>query len=172
MKRADLERDEIGEFYWRYLDLIPESAGLIDTLEQNTAEISQFLQSIPQEKWKYAYEDGKWTILEMIQHIVDTERIFQYRALSLARGEKNSIAGFDHDVYASNSQANDRKPEDLIEEFKAARKSAILMFKSFKDEALSSRGIVNGNNATPRAIAFIMAGHAQHHKNIINERYL
>lgn len=172
MKRGDLEREEIATFYWRYLDLIPESAGLIDTLQKNTDEISNFLQTIPSEKWDYSYDKGKWTILEMIQHIIDTERIFQYRALSIARGEKISLPGFDHDDFVLHSQGNDRKPEDLIEEFKAVRKAGILMFKSFSGEMLSRRGIVIENAATPRAIGFIMPGHALHHKSIINERYL
>lgn len=172
MKRGDLEREEIGEFYWRYLDLIPESAGLIDTLEKNTAEISHFLQSIPNNKWNYSYAEEKWTILEMIQHIIDTERIFQYRALSIARGEKKSLPGFDHDEFVLQSHGNDRSPADLIEEFIAVRKAGILMFKNFNREMLSRRGTVIENNATPRAIGFIMAGHAHHHRNIINERYL
>lgn len=172
MKRKDLKKTEIGEFYWRYINLIPEEDELIETLERNTAEFSHFLLSLPQEKWTYRYENDKWSILEMVQHIIDTERIFQYRALCLARGEEKSLPGFDHDRYVEVSEAGNRKGEELAEEFRILRKSGIWMYKSFSDVMLSRQGTVNGNPATPRAIAFVMAGHAMHHRNIVTEKYL
>lgn len=172
MNRKDLKKDEIGEFYWRYINLIPEKDELIETLEKNTAEICHFLLSLPKEKWTYRYENGKWSILEMVQHIIDTERIFQYRALCLARGEEKSLPGFDHDKYVEVSEAGNRKGEELVEELRSLRKSGIWMYRSFSEKMLSRRGTVNDNPATPRAIGFVMAGHAMHHRNIIIEKYL
>ncbi|AVR46274.1 DNA damage-inducible protein DinB [Christiangramia fulva] len=172
MKRKELQKNEIGDFYWRYINLIPEDASLIETLEKNTAEICHFLLSLPQEKWEYRYENEKWSILEVIQHIIDTERVFQYRALSIARGEEKPLPGFDHDQYVKASEAGTRKGAELVEEFRTLRKAAIWMYRNFNEKMLSRQGTVNGNPASPRAIAFVMAGHALHHKNIINERYL
>ncbi|MUP45798.1 DinB family protein [Gramella sp. BOM4] len=172
MKRSDLQYDEIGEFYWNYIRLIPEDEELIDCLKKNTHEITEFLKSVPEEKWKHSYAEDKWSISQMVQHIMDTERIFQYRALSFARGESKPLPGFDHDFYAMTYDAKDRKPVELLKEFKAIRESGVLLYKSFSDEMLARKGNMNEMNATPRAIGFIMAGHALHHKDVIDKRYL
>ena len=172
MKRSDISYDEIGEFYWNYLNLIPEEAVLIDYLQKNTYEICEFLKSIPKDKWSYRYEPGKWSIAEIIQHILDTERIFQYRALCFARGENKPLPGFDHDYYAMNSHADDRSPGSFIKEFRAIRESGIFLYKSFSEDMLKKQGNMNDMNATPRAIGFVMAGHSLHHKDIISKRYL
>lgn len=172
MKRSELKKEEVGEFYWRYISLISEESELIESLEQNTREIADFLGSIPSEKWLYRYEPEKWSILEMIQHLIDTERIFQYRALCFARNEKNPLPGFDHDSYVVQSEADKRSAQELIAEFKLMRSSGIHLFKSFSEEVLKREGNMNGVKATPRAIGFIMPGHALHHMDIIRKRYL
>lgn len=172
MKVIDLEKEEIGEFYWRYINLISKEKELLEVLKDNTEYIVQFLKSIPSEKWNFRYAPEKWSILEMIQHIIDTERIFIYRALCLARNEKKALPGFDHDTYVQNSNAESRNPDDLIDEFQLVRDSAIMLFKSFKEEMLKNQGTMSGLPATPRAIGFIMAGHSLHHKQIIEKRYL
>ncbi|CAL66461.1 DinB family protein [Christiangramia forsetii] len=172
MIKSELKQGEIGDFYWGYINRINDDADLIETLKDNTKEFSEFLESIPKDKWDYRYSPEKWSILEMIQHIIDTERIFQYRALCFARNENGSLPGFDHDVYVLNSDAEKRKPADLIEEFKCVRESCLFLYKSFSDERLQIIGNMNDMNATPRAIGFIMAGHALHHKEIISNKYL
>lgn len=172
MKRTDLKYDEIGEFYWRYINLIPEELELLDAIEKNTHEVFEFLKGIPKDKWKHRYAPDKWSILDILQHLIDTERIFQYRALCFARGENKALPGFDHDFYVMNSNADDRDPDDLIKEFRAVRESAIFLFRSFTEEMMSKTGNMNEMDATPRAIGFIMPGHALHHKDIIEKRYL
>lgn len=172
MKKSELTKGEIGDFYWGYINLLPDDAELIDTLKRNTEEIIEFLKSVPTEKWRYSYSEGKWTVLEMVQHIIDTERIFQYRALCFARNESQSLPGFDHDTYVLNSASHKREPAALIQEFRAVRESGLYLFRSFTDEMLAIKGTMNEITATARAIGFIMAGHALHHKDIIIKRYL
>lgn len=172
MKKSELTKGEIGDFYWGYIDRIPGEAELIPSLQKNTDEMSEFLKTIPSEKWNYRYKPEKWSIREMVQHIIDTERIFQYRALCFARNEQKSLPGFDHDLYVLNSGSENREPSDLIEEFKAVRQSAIFLYKSFSEEMLKINGNMNDVNASPRAIGFIMVGHALHHKDMIKNRYL
>ncbi len=172
MKRSDLKKEEVGEFYWRYIGLISEESELIQNLEQNTREIADFLGSIPENKWNYRYEPDKWSILEILQHLIDTERIFQYRALCFARNEKKALPGFDHDAYVPQSEADNRSAKDLIAEFKIMREAGIYLFRSFSEMMLQREGNMNGVKATPRAIGFIMPGHAFHHMDIIKKRYL
>ena len=172
MIKSELTKGEIGEFYLGYIDRIPENAELIQTLEENTKEFSEFLSTIPEDRWDYRYAPGKWTILEMVQHIIDTERIFQYRALCFARNENASLPGFDHDIYVLNSDAEKRDPYDLIAEFKCVRESCLFLYKSLSEDKLKVSGNMNDMNATPRAIGYIMAGHALHHKEVITNKYL
>lgn len=172
MRRSELTLGEIGEFYRGYINLIPGEARLIETLEKNTGMIHDFLKAIPSDKWRYRYSPEKWSLLEMVQHLIDTERIFQYRALSFARNERQSLSGFDQDNYVINSGADARSPALLIKEFRAVRESGIYMYKSFTDDMLKRTGRMNDVIATPRAIGFIMVGHALHHKEMISKRYL
>ena len=172
MIKSDLRKGEIGEFYAGYVDRIPGDAELIQTLNDNSEDFSKFLKSIPEGKWEYRYAPEKWSLLEMVQHIIDTERIFQYRALCFARNEKKSLPGFDHDIFVLNSNADKRDPADLIEEFDVVRKSCLFMFKSFSEKSLKIEGNMNDVIATPRAIGFIIAGHVLHHKEIITNKYL
>ena len=172
MIKSELTKGEIGEFYLGYIDRIPEDAELIQTLEENTKEFSEFLSTIPEDRWDYRYAPGKWTILEMVQHIIDTERIFQYRALCFARNENASLPGFDHDIYVLNSDAEKRDPNDLVAEFKCVRESCLFLYKSLSEDKLKVSGNMNDMNATPRAIGYIMAGHALHHKEVITNKYL
>ena len=172
MIKSDLRKGEIGEFYAGYVNRIPNDAELIQTLKDNSEDFSSFLKSIPKDKWQYRYAPEKWSILEMVQHIIDTERIFQYRALCFARNEKKSLPGFDHDIFVLNSEAENRDPKSLIEEFEIVRKSCFFLYESFSEDRLKIEGNMNDVIATPRAIGFIMAGHVLHHKEIINSKYL
>ncbi|MCM4157402.1 DinB family protein [Gramella sp. AN32] len=172
MKAEDLAQDEIGDFYWDYIRLNEKEESLNDLLVSNQEKVIDFFQEIPEGKWKYRYAEDKWTILEVLQHLIDTERIFQYRALAIARKEQTSLPGYDHNSYVNFSEANKRNPSDLIEEFKYVRSSGLYLFRNFNGVMLKNRGNMNGNNATPGAIGFVICGHALHHRNIIKERYL
>ncbi len=172
MKKSELTKGEIGDFYWDYINRMPDEAELVTSLQKNTEEMVEFLKSIPSNKWNHRYQPEKWSILEMIQHLIDTERIFQYRALCFARNEQNPLPGFDHDLYVLNSGAEKRKLPDLIEEFKTVRHSGIFLYKSFSETMLKLNGNMNDMNASPRAIGFIMIGHALHHRDILKNRYL
>ena len=169
MPRPDLNR--VPSFYHGYINGVKESE-LNAAFEKNLSEIPSFLQNIPEEKWNYRYAEGKWSIKEMVQHIIDAERIFSFRALCFARGEEASLPGFDENTYAANSKADDRSKADLLEELKAVQHSTCLLFKSFDDDQLNSAGIANQNSIYVNAIGFIINGHALHHKKVLEGRYL
>ncbi len=130
------------------------------------------LKSISEKKAGYAYAEGKWTIKELVGHLIDAERIFSYRALAFSRGEDQHLPGWDEKVYTGNGNFNKRKLSDLAEELKLLRMANLLLFKNFSDEMLKKRGIASNNEVTVKAILFILAGHEIHHLKILKERYL
>ncbi len=172
MKKSQLTQGEFGEFYSGYINRLDDEAQLVPSMKENTKEMVEFFKSIPEEKWEHRYQSDKWSLLEMVQHIIDTERIFQYRALCFARNEQNPLPGFDHDLYVLNSRAENRSGADLVKEFEAVRISGNYLFSSFDDDMLKIIGNMNDVNASPRAIGFIIIGHAKHHMEIISTRYL
>lgn len=169
MPKPDLST--VPEWYHRYINQVQEE-DLDKAIQTNTETSIQFLHSIPEEKWNHRYADDKWSIKEMIQHIIDAERIFSYRALCFARGEKTSLPGFEENDYAAASKADTRSKEELIEEFETVRKSIQQLFNSLDEEQLHSVGVANNNLISVNAIGFIIPGHVQHHINILRERYL
>ena len=169
MPKPDLAT--VPVFYHKYINQLKED-DLKKALNANTETAIQFLKSIPEEKWSHRYAEGKWSISEMIQHIIDGERIFSYRALCFARGEKTPLPGFEENDYAAASKADKRSKEELIEEFETVRKGVEQLFASFDDEQLSSVGVANNNPISVNAIGFIIPGHVQHHINVLKERYL
>lgn len=158
-------------YFKKYVDQVPEE-DLSAAFSNQLPVINNLLNSITDEQSTYAYENGKWTLKELLQHIIDGERIFNYRALCIARKETVSLPGFEENNYAANSNANDRPWQKLVEEFLAVRKSTELLYESFTDEALNSSGISNNNPTTVMSLGFITIGHFYHHKKIIEERYL
>jgi uncharacterized damage-inducible protein DinB len=120
----------------------------------------------------HRYAEGKWTIKEILGHIVDDERIYVYRALRFARNDSTELPGFEQDHYAQYSEANKREITDLLDEFALVRRSTIAFFKSLDNTALMRTGVANGNRVSVRALAYHIAGHELHHMNIIRERYL
>jgi len=158
-------------YFQRYVDQVTETE-LFTALDNQTAGISALLNSITEEKSTYAYAAEKWTIKELLQHIIDTERIFSYRALCIARGEKITLPGFDENEYAANSNANNRSWKSLVAEFLVVRQSTQMLFNSFTEDALEVVGTAGSNNLHVRKIGFILMGHFNHHKKIIEERYL
>ncbi len=158
-------------YFQRYVDQVAED-DLSTAFKNQSSGIKQFLSTIDEAKSTYAYAEGKWTLKEVLQHIIDAERIFSYRALCISRKEKNSLSGFDENEYAANSNGNARKWQDLVDEFVTVRKGTEIMFNSFTDEMLENSGLSNNNPITVKSLGFITLGHFNHHKKIIEERYL
>lgn len=158
-------------YFKKYVDQVPEE-DLLTGFQNQLTVIKEFLNLITEEKSMYAYDTGKWTLKEVLLHMIDTERIFNYRALAIARKEIASLPGFDENTYAANSNANSRTWQNLVDEFLAVRSSTEFLFKSFTDEALSTSGISNNNPVTVISLGFITLGHFYHHKNVMQERYL
>ncbi len=160
-----------AEYQHAYINLIKED-DVLKALEKNTRQFKKFLKKIPHGKIDHAYGEGKWTIKEVLQHIIDAERVFAYRALRFARKDETPLPGFDENAWAAHAGATKRKWNDLVEEFKQLRKSTEQLFGSFTDEQLRATGTANGQAANVLALGFLPAGHAAHHMRILEERYL
>lgn len=171
MKAAELNTLHYNSFYQRYIDMLPGDKSLGFLLRENKKEVLSLIQTIPDDKRLFRYEPEKWSVAEVLQHMIDVERIFQFRALSIARKEAKPLAGFDHDAYVFSSEANRRNLKDLEEEFRIVRDSSIALYDSFSKEMLSHLGEMNAAPASPAAIGFIMVGHATHHLKLLKERY-
>jgi len=169
MKRPDLT--QVPSFFHTYINLVTGD-DLIHEFQENKTLISDFLASIPDDKWSFRYAEGKWSIKEMVQHLIDADRIFAYRALCIARGETISLPGFDENKYAAASQADRRTKESLLQELNVVQESTRLLFQSFNEEQLDRFGSANNNPIQVRAIGFISVGHMRHHKKVLQERYL
>ncbi|MFD2917742.1 DinB family protein [Psychroserpens luteus] len=171
MTKEDLAIDEYNPYYQQYIQKAGD-ATISEGLKENGDATIAFLESIPEEKLEYRYEEGKWTIKEIIQHLIDTERVFTYRALCIARKDKTLFPGYDQDEYAVNCEANNRSMYSLMNEYKTVRLASIILFESFSSEMLKQIGIASNSNLSPRAVVFITIGHENHHCEIIKERYL
>ncbi len=166
-----LDTTKIAPYFIRYTDLVLED-DINTALEKQYQEFSKFLETIPSSKQEYAYAEGKWTIKDVVQHIIDAERVFAYRALCFARKDKTSLPGFDENLYADTANGNLRSWDDLVAEFKVVRQSTIYLFQSFNEEQLNAAGIANGNPNYVLGLGYITVGHCTHHVNILQERYL
>jgi hypothetical protein len=153
-----------------YVQIVSGNDALL-SLRENTLTIESFFKAIPETKLHYRYAESKWNAKEILAHIIDTERILVYRALSIARGEKSSLLGFDENVYAANSNMGKQSLRSLLLQFKAQRKSTIMMFKSFGKRELGRMGQANNLPTNARVLAWFIAGHELHHINILKERY-
>ena len=163
---------EYGAFYKGYIDLV-NGEDVLAALENSALPLESFLQSLRDVDLQQTYAPGKWSIGQLLQHMIDTERIFAYRALSIGRGEKQPLPGFDENSYADAAPAAHRKLKGLSEELLTLRKATIILYRSLdKEYSLQKTGVASGKNITVNALGFIMVGHVLHHVNIINERYL
>lgn len=161
----------VPSFYHNYILLVTEPT-LSEAFEKHTTELVSFLNSIDEDKWNYRYAEDKWSIKEVVQHLIDAERIFNYRSLTFARKDAIALPGFKENIYAQNSKADRRKKESLNKELNLIQQGSQMLFSSFDEEDLKQKGVMNGNNVYVEAIGYIIIGHARHHKNIIQERYL
>ena len=171
MKASQLPVKEYSEDFFPYISILGEVT-LLEELEISLHEFIHFVQNIPMDKFDYRYAEGKWTINEIIQHVIDTERIFAYRALRISRNDQTPLPGFDENNYVNNTDANNRNLQDLLTELSAVRHSNIFLFKSFSNEQLERTGIASNAGISVRAIGFIIIGHQKHHQKVFEERYL
>jgi uncharacterized damage-inducible protein DinB len=162
---------EAASYYFTYIDHI-ESDDIVLALEQQMGEILPFLEQISEEQSLRAYEPGKWTIREVLNHINDGERLFVSRAFWFARGFQDAMPSFDQDIAVQFAQANNTSWAQLVEEFRNVRLSTISFFRTLPDEAWSRTGIASDNPFTVRALSYIIAGHVAHHKKVLSEKYL
>jgi hypothetical protein len=158
-------------YFANYIQLVKEDH-LIEALNHQATIVTTFFDDLPIEIADYSYAPGKWTLKELMQHIIDTERIFAYRSLCIARKETQSLTSFDENMYVANSYANNRNWTDMIKEFKLVRQTTELLFQSFEEEVFMHTGLSSNNPVTVNALGFIIVGHVYHHINVIKEKYL
>lgn len=170
MKPDQLEKLDFPEYYQKYIDLLPQEE-LLHLLGTQSEEMFGFIGNLSKRDLRHSYAEGKWTVGQVLQHMLDTERIFQYRALCIARGDETALPGYDQDAYVPASMADDRTAEDFQEEFKVVRNSGILLFKSFNERMLRKRGSSNGYPLSAAAAGFIIAGHEKHHLKLFRSNY-
>lgn len=163
-------KQEYAPFYGGYVDLVKEEDP-VPALENALGETRQFLDSLPAEKAEYRYAKGKWSVKEVIQHMIDTERVMAYRALRFARNDKTELPGYDENAWVDNLDLRKRSLHDLSEELLELRLNTLRLFRSFPEAALTNAGVASGQPASVRALAFIIAGHQRHHFSILKERY-
>ena len=161
---------EYPEYYHRYVEAITDD-DVLDVLAEQVDELLKMFDGMDEARTLYRYADGKWSVREVLGHILDSERIFGMRALCIARGEQQSLPGFDENVYVASALFDERPLESILDEWQALRIANVLMFQSFDDDAWSRTGTANNKTTTVNALAWIIAGHVQHHLNILHERY-
>ena len=163
--------DEAAPYYYKYIEQVKGEDGL-ENLQHQYFTTLNFLKAIPQNRWDHRYEAGKWSIKEVIGHMLDAERIFTYRALRIARGDATPMQGFDQDSYVPMSGYSDRTPLSIIEEYKTVRQATYSLFENLDNDAILRSGEASGYQVTCRAMAWIILGHEAHHISIIKDRYL
>jgi uncharacterized damage-inducible protein DinB len=163
---------EYAPYAITYIDLVPPDGLILKHLQDNLKSSRDLILAFPPEKLALRWKEGEWTIKEILVHILDTERIFSYRALRFARNDATELAGFEQDAYVPHSGANGRTGVAILEEYAAVRQATLALFSSLADEAYTRAGWVAGNRVTVRALAWMIAGHEIHHINSIRENYL
>ena len=168
MKRPQV--DEYAVFYKKYIDTVSEN--VIAELDHQANSFTTFLKGISSDKASHSYAEGKWTIIELVGHVIDTERIMAYRMLTIARNDKTALPGFEENDYVQNAHFAERTLESLADEFAILRRANMYLIKSFNEEEINRRGLANGSPISVLALIYILAGHLNHHRKIIEERYL
>lgn len=158
-------------YFQKYIDLISET-DIISALKANHQSTLDFIEEIPRLKWNYFYDDGKWTVKQVVNHIIDTERILSYRALRFARGDDQQPLQFDENLFAKNANLTNTNSQILADEFDSVRLSNILFFKQLSEKELQLKGKTNGGDVSVLALGYFMCGHTQHHINVIKEKYI
>ena len=171
MNSNQLPVNEYSQFNATYINAL-DNVELLEELEISLHDFIRFVQNIPMDKFDYRYAEGKWTIKDIIQHIIDAERIFGYRALRISRNDQTPLPGFEENNYVENTDANSRSIQGLLTELSALRHSNLLMFKSFTEEQLTRMGTASNHSISVRALGFLIIGHQKPHQKVFQERYL
>ena len=163
---------EYAPYAIMYIDLVPQDGLVLMHLQEALQSTQEFILALPPEKLTLRWKEGEWSIKEILVHIMDTERIFCYRALRFARNDATGLAGFEQDAYVPYSGANERDIAAILEEYKAVRQATLTFYESLDEEALVRAGLVGGNQVSVGALAWMITGHEIHHLNSIRENYL
>ena len=172
MKVSDLNPSEYNIYYKTYIDKVSKEVNLMDGFINGQNNILNFFKDIPEDKLGYRYAKDKWSIKEVFQHIIDTERVFMYRCFRIARHDSTPLVGFEQDDYIKPSRADEKSLKSLIDEYQSVRLSFIVLLKSLNNVDLQCLGHASGNPLSARAAAFIILGHEIHHMEVIKKRYL
>jgi DinB superfamily len=173
MSTATIGRPQPGEYapyYDRYISLV-QGDNILEILDDERRQFVLMMSGRSEDDGNFRYAAGKWTVKELIGHINDTERIFAYRILRIARGDQTPIEGFEQDDYVRNADFNSRSLEEMVEDYIAVRRATLSLLRNLSPEAWTRKGIANNNEVTVRAIAYTLAGHDLHHRRILEERY-
>jgi hypothetical protein len=164
-------KGDYNEYYQSYINLVTGD-DIFKELYDTNLLVSNTLNMFPQSRGDYSYAEGKWTLKEVIGHMMDTDRIFAYRALSIARGEKQPLPGFDQNQYVITGKFNNRPLFDLAYEYRLVRETNLQMFRGFDSSVLQNRGTASGFEVTVLALMYMIAGHEKHHLKVLKEKYL
>lgn len=164
------EADELASAFVKDVNLVPGD-DILTQLDRQLETTLSFFKDITEERSLYRYAPEKWSIREVLGHVIDAERIMAYRALRFSRGDRTPVPGFEQDDYVKLASSNDRSLQDLTAEFELVRKANLCMFRSLSAEAWQRRGVANENEVSVRALAYIIAGHELHHLEVLRSRY-
>jgi uncharacterized damage-inducible protein DinB len=163
--------ENVPQFYRGYVNHVIDK-DFMDAMKWSSQEMSALIASLPESKADYRYAPGKWTIRELMGHIIDAERIFAYRALRFARNDKTPLSGFDENVYVPESNVATRTLAELMNELRRVRETSIDLYKSFSPEMLDRIGSANNTEISVSALGYVIPGHETHHRTILKTRYL
>lgn len=162
--------NEYAPAHAAYVALVPEE-DVLSAIEQQSSVTQKLLSGLDEGRAAYRYADGKWSVKEVIGHMVDSERVLGWRALAIARGETKPLPGFDEDEYVRNAEFDAWRLGDLAESYALARRATIVFLQNLPQEAWDRRGVANGFAVTVRGLAWVIVGHERHHLNVLRERY-
>ena len=154
-----------------YISLVPDDGRILAHLEAGISEVEAFVSTLPPYRLTTPHAPGEWSVQDVLQHVIDNERVFAYRALRIARGDTTPLPGYEQDPFAEAAAANDRPMHDLLEEYRAVRAASITLLRSFTDETLSRAGTASDHPLTVCAAAYIIAGHELYHLRSLRENY-
>lgn len=163
--------DEYGPYYRAYVERVPDG-DVLETLARQGEETSRLLAAVPREREGFRYREGKWSVRELVGHLVDCERIFCVRALAFARGDRTELPGFDENEYVAQADFDRRPLASLAEELRSVRGATLAFFRSVTPQTEARRGVANGVSFTVRSVPYVLAGHELHHVGVLRERYL
>jgi DinB superfamily len=165
------ESTEYAPYYGKYVMLVPDG-DLAATLSRQVHATLELLSPLSEQRAGFSYAPGKWSIKEVVGHLIDGERVFAYRALRIGRNDKTPLPGFEQDDYVASANFNERTLSSLLEEFTAVRQATVQLFKNFAEKEWQRRGTANGQEITPLSLGYIVAGHELHHMDVLRTRYL